>query len=85
MISIFNSMVSQEVEGNINHEVYLFDNGYGASVIQSPKGMFFILIRGTSANDYHIEGDDNISVSDFEDLYNALTDIAEGNIEDYYF
>lgn len=91
-LNIFNYQIVNEIEEFDKywneHHVFLFPNGYGASITREshnhPDSYELMLIKGTD-NNYELEGDSPIFSLDFEDVYNALVDIAEGNIEEYYF
>ena len=91
-LNVFNYQIVNEIEEFdkywSEHHVFLFLNGYGASITRGshnhPETYELMLIKGNSEK-YELEGDDPIFNLDFEDVYNALVDIAEGNIEDYYF
>ena len=97
VLNIFNYQIINETEefedilGRHWHEhhVFLFLNGYGASIARGscnhPDTYELMLIKGTSDNHYELEGEDPIFNLDFEDVYNILVDIAEGNIEEYYW
>lgn len=85
-MSIYDYLLVDETERT--HMVFLFPNGFGASVIKTESNsnkMSLILIQESNEEDYVIIGDDHIRGLDNEDLWTALNDIANGNIENYYF